>query len=141
MYVLYNLIISICDGTTRSLGANLNNKWPTITTLLNNTVKQNSFIATHWQPWFTWKALRGKYLASHLNVLSMCREKCTSRKQIPIHEEPKDRSKYKSNKRYPGDRLYLQSSNCKACIILLSLRHFLLSTFLLILTLSYEKCD
>lgn len=64
---------------------------------------------------------------------SVCREKGTSRKQIPIYEEPKDRSKYKSNKRYPGDRSYLQSSHCKACIMFLSLRHFLLSSLLLIL--------
>lgn len=50
-------------------------------------------------------------------------KKFTSRKQIPIHEEPKDRGKYKSNKRYPGDGSYLESSRCRACIMPLSLRH------------------
>lgn len=98
-------------------------------------------ITSHRQPWASWKAFRGDCLAWHFNVLifPLCRETSISRKQIPVGEESKDRSKYKSNKRYPGDRSYLQSSQCKACIMLLSLRHFLLPTLLLILSLSYEK--
>lgn len=77
-------------------------------------------------------------MAFECAYFSVHRGTSLSRKQILVGEESKDGSKYKSNKRYPGDRSYLQSSQCKACIMLLSLRHFPLPT-LLILSLSYEK--